>query len=449
MPSAKPYSPSCEDGAALDDRTVGRDRQLALLNERFQVATTAGSLRHTLLVGPHGAGKTHLVEVAMHRWNQTAPHPDRLRVARLPEDMVGIGSYADMLVDAIERLGASEATMAEARRLRTAGDETALQQMALGATDERVLVMVVENLNSLFASIGRRGQHAFRSWVDSSGQVLVLGTSPRPVEAARSGSEPWSDSFEVERLDALSLDEVTTLVAHLARQRGAPELAGYVSTPEGQARLQTVQQLAGGSPRIWTIFAEIVTLATLEELVPAVEDLLEGLVPYYQQRLWELPTTEQKLVVALAAPDLANAPVRQVAERAGVEAGTANVTLRRLEESGWVRGQKMPGTDQRSTWYELREPLFRHYLQYRQGHHDTIRLVVDLLRTRFEREVEAGTADTRYELAHAYLDAHGLGQRDDADAFARLPAELRHQPAPIAAVDQRTRTCATTPETAS
>jgi hypothetical protein len=186
-------------------------------------------------------------------------------------------------------------------------------------------------------------------------------------------------------------------------------VARYVATAEGRDRLATVQQLAGGSPRIWTMFADLVTVCRLEQLTPAIEDLLEGLVPAFQQRLWELAPSEQKLVLALASPELANAPVRVVAERAGLEVGTAGVTLRRLEESGWVRGQKMPGTDQRSTWYELREPLLRHYLQYRQGDRTTLGRTVELLRACSGPCPERAPVD--------------LGC--DANAFGRLPSELR------------------------
>jgi len=37
------------------------------------------------------------------------------------------------------------------------------------------------------------------------------------------------------------------------------------------------------------ILAGCASVELLDELVPAVEELLEKLVAYYQQRLWELP----------------------------------------------------------------------------------------------------------------------------------------------------------------
>jgi len=53
--------------------------------------------------------------------------------------------------------------------------------------------------------------------------------------------------------------------------------------------------------------------------------------------------------------------------------------LGRFAKSRWVRGVKMTGGDQRVTWYELREPLLRHYLAYRQGRTKPLAQTLDCL----------------------------------------------------------------------
>lgn len=460
--SPKPYTPHREDGADLDARTVGRQAILTTLAQRFQVASAIGTLQHSLLVGPRGSGKSHVIEVALHRLAHDPAGGVRFRIARLPEDVVGITSFSDMLLSIVERLGLAEGVLAVAREHRRRKEETALEGLILDELGGRILVVVIENLDRLFDGIGEHGQRAFRSWVETSRRILVLATSPLLIDAVRSRDEPWYGSFVIEPLHGLSTEEATALVAHLARQRGGADVAAYVEGPEGSRRLATIQRLAAGSPRLWTIFADVVTVPTLEAVVPAVEDLLEGLVPYYQQRLWELPANEQKIVMALAVSGSARAPAREVAERAGVEEGTAGVTLRRLEESGWVRGEKVPETDQRSTWYELREPLFRYYLQYRQGDTTSIRLVLELLQAWFEPSIRAGRpAETTEEiraslpprrdrraelllLAQDHLrqglrrpqksstvedgileQLEAVARHGDADAFGRLPVEIR------------------------
>jgi hypothetical protein len=48
------------------------------------------------------------------------------------------------------------------------------------------------------------------------------------------------------------------------------------------------------------ILSDCISVELLDELTPAVEGLLEGLVPYYQQLLWDLSANEQRLIRALA-----------------------------------------------------------------------------------------------------------------------------------------------------
>ena len=89
----RPFSPSQESPAVLSDRTVGRERDLEILVARLISAAQSGNRAHSLLIGPRGAGKTHLLNVAMHRARQ---HPDverRVVFVRFDEDAVGSAGH--------------------------------------------------------------------------------------------------------------------------------------------------------------------------------------------------------------------------------------------------------------------------------------------------------------------------------------------------------------------
>jgi hypothetical protein len=58
--------------------------------------------------------------------------------------------------------------------------------------------------------------------------------------------------------------------------------------------------------------------------------------------------------------------------------------LGRLATNRWVRAEKAPGTDQRATWYRIREPLLRHHLHYRSAVDQPLPLIVELLRAWFD-----------------------------------------------------------------
>ncbi|MGI8686786.1 MAG: tetratricopeptide repeat protein [Acidimicrobiales bacterium] len=368
-PAARPFTPTREDPAALDARTVGRAALLDRLVARIAAAAATGNLNHTLLVGPRGAGKTHALAVALHR-ARMLPESPALALVAVPEDNVGIVDYTGLL-----RFVASALGVAAPRP--QAVDVGAVEAAIGGHLAGRTLVLAVENLDRLFRKLGRGGQQDLRAWVETARCVLVVASTPLLFDAVKNRSEPWFGSFAVEHLDELTKEEGSALLTLL--RPGDAALAGFVATPTGQARLEALHQLTGGSPRLWTILADVVSVELLDELVPAVERLLEELVGYYQQRLWDLGPNEERIVEALATGP-ASRTATELAVQLGIDQKVVGTTLGNLETGRWVRGAKVVGTDQRSTWYQLREPLLRHHFQYRTGGTGLLALIVEMLR---------------------------------------------------------------------
>ncbi|MGH9278063.1 MAG: tetratricopeptide repeat protein [Acidimicrobiales bacterium] len=418
--SLRPFTPSREAPEALVDRTVGREDLLASIQRRLHIAAISRTRSHTLLVGPRGSGKTHVIDVALHGVRSET----RLVIARVDEDAVGIVTYADL---ALQLLQALEPTAASTRDVAT------IEKAIIEKLDGRVLVAVIENLARVFESLGTSGQRDFRSFVENTGQVVVLASTPLLFRAIGSRDEPWFGSFAIEHLEELTLDEGSELIRRLAQQDGDERFVEFLHTPKGRARLAALHHLAGGSPRLWMILTSCATVDLLDDLVPAVEELLEKLVTYYQQRLWELPGNEQKLVRELGTGP-PSASVGELAEACGLDERTAATALGRLADAGWVRREKLPGTDQRRSWYRLREPLLRHHFQYRQTDGEPLRLIVDILRIWFDAEerhaqlssVSPASVAERHVLAALRLDP----PRRSDNAYAerdvdRLLAEAR------------------------
>ncbi|MFL6161726.1 MAG: tetratricopeptide repeat protein [Jatrophihabitantaceae bacterium] len=399
----------------LSARTVGRDELIATVVRRLRTAATTGNRPHTLLVGPRGAGKSHLIRVALHR---LGPEPG-LVVAELDEDVVGLASYADILIEIHRRLAAP-----------TAGypgrDVAQLERRILELAGSRVIVLVIENLPRAFEAIGLDGQRDLRSFMETSGQIVILASAPLLFPAVSDRKEPWYGSFGIEHLPELDVTEGAELIRRISVANHETELPAYLQTEAGIARLSALNVLAGGSPRLWTIMSTCLNIELLDDLVVAVEQLLENLVTYYQQRLWELPSAEAQIVRALAlGPQSTTA--RELARQTGRDERTTASLLGRLIDAGWVTSEKLPGTDQRKTWYRLREPLLRHHFQYRGQEREPLRLIIDILRAWFD----PGTR--RQQL---------LSTRPSSQAERHLIASMRLDPpersdAPYAAGDLR------------
>jgi hypothetical protein len=358
----------------LSNRTVGRETILSTLDQRLLDAATSASRAHTLLIGPRGSGKTHLLNVAIYRAQQRPVVVERLAFVRFDEDAVGISRYDDLLHEVLVKLGPSRP--AGRRLIKTDQPERAVRE----ALNGRVLVLVIENLDRVFQALGLSGQQNFRAWVETTDQVMVLATAPLLFHGVRDRAMPWWGNFGISHLDELDLDQGRELLIRLARESDDLQLVDYLGTGEGLASLRAINEVAGGSPRIWTILSECLTVERLDELVPAVEALLEGLVPYYQQLLWDLSPVEQRLVRVLADGPHQAATVAELADAADVSQRVAATTLGRLADIRWVRPEKAPQLDQRSTWYRLQEPMVRHHFHYRSAADQPLPLIVEILK---------------------------------------------------------------------
>jgi AAA domain len=385
----RPFTPSQESVADLSDRTVGRDEILDILIDRLVSAAISRNRPHTLLVGPRGSGKTHLINVAIHRAQQLPDVRQRLRFVRFDEDAVGITRYLDILQEVLSALSPSQS--GNRRPTLPSNPEEAVAE-ALG---DQVLVLVIENLDRIFQAFGEGGQQDFRSWVENSGEVVVLATTPLLFPGVSDRALPWWGNFGISHLEELDVEQGRELLIRLARSSGDAALAEFLATDKGEARLRAINALAGGSPRIWMILFECLTVELLDELVPAVEALLEGLVPYYQQLLWDLSPVEQRLIRELADGPHQAATVAELAKAAGIEPRVAASTLGRLADIRWVRAEKVPELDKRASWYRLREPMLRHHFHYRSATDQPLPLIVEILRAWYD------PAERRTELARA------------------------------------------------
>lgn len=354
--SAPLYSPGTADAADLDARTVGREALLARLVARLGTASADGSRPHTLIVGPRGSGKTHAVRVTLHR--TLTEHAESILPLVIPEDALAIGSYADLLV---ELLRAHEPGTKHAR-----DDVVALERVILDIADGRMVLAVIENLDRVFDAIGEAGQGSLRAWVETSTAVTILATSPALFPGVSSRSRPWYGSFIIEELTELAAADAARIVAGAARERGNDALASYVESTDGLRRVAEIASLAGGAPRVWRMVADIADRDGLHAVTPVVTALLDRLTPAYQERLWQLPVGEQRLVVEIARGDGART-VSDLAAAVGISSQTASAALGRLVTARWVAAAKSETGDKRASWYDLTEPLVRHVLRYREG----------------------------------------------------------------------------------
>lgn len=403
----RPFTPSQEPVEDLERRTVGRDRLLDVLAQRFRDAASGRARPHTLLVGPRGSGKSHLLRVALARLDREEAVAGRLAVAEISEDGVGITRYGDLLFEIATKL------VSPANR---GWDVVDAESAILAGIGDRTLVLVIENLDRVFRAIGLAGQRDLRSWVETTGRVLLVAATPALFAGVQERTQPWFNGLILTPVEGLTPEQGRELLTNLARDKGDEKLAAFLDSGQGRARVEAIARLTGGSPRIWMVLSECITLDTLDALVPAVEALVESLVPYYQQLLWDLPDNHQAIVRQLADGVEAALTAADIAHRTLLTPQTVSKALSLLEAGRWVRAEKATGGDQRRTWYSLREPMLRHHFQWRSGRGAPLTLVVEILRAWFDH------GELRRGLAAAGM--RSPSERYLAEALAEAPRGL-------------------------
>lgn len=399
------YTPSLHDIDDLEARLVGAKRRHAEQTvSMVRRSVLNGGSHHILFVGPRGIGKTHVVSVCFHRLRNDEELRPRLALAWIREEHYGIASAADLLGRVMEAVRTDNpgADVPEG-----ASPEAELRALARN----RHVVIFAENLDDLFRRIGLHGQQVLRAVVQETGAVSLVATTPSLFPGVSAAESPFYGSFDTTHIDEMSLDEAHDLLLRVATLREDSDLIAALHRPETRRRLQVIQALAGGHPRIWMLFADSLSVGDIDELVPLFLKMLDDLTPYYQDRMRGLEGDQERIVTLLCDQPGALS-VGDIAERCGLEQRVASTAVGRLEGKGFVRRLSHTGRDRRRAYYELREPLLRLCLQVKESRGKPVQLIVEFLRGWYDRanvwdllaRVPAGSLAIDY-LRAAFLEA--------------------------------------------
>ena len=376
------FTPSLMSHATLEAIFVQREKLAKALVERVRDSALTPAKHHTLLIGPRGIGKTHLVALVYHRVKALEEVQDRLRIAWLREEEWGITSFMDLLLRILRALAEEHADAAlgekiEAIYARSSREEAerAAAELLTAYVGDRTLLILVENLDDVFGGLGEEGQQQLRAYLQNHPFSTLLATAQSLFGGVSVKTSPFYGFFNVHHLNAFSLDEAVQLLATIARLEGDGELADFIQTPKGRARIRAVHHLAGGNPRIYVILSQFLTRTTLDELVEPFMSMLDDMTPYYQARMQWLSPQQRKIVEFLIERRHA-VPVKDIAGRAFATHQTISSQLRTLREMGYVRSIPVG----RESRYELREPLMRMCVEVKKHRGKPIRLFVDFLR---------------------------------------------------------------------
>ena len=382
------FSPQRTDPEALEQILVQRHDLLAESVERVRDSVLTDNKHHLLFIGPRGIGKTNLVSLIVHRLKKLPKLQSKMRLAWLNEDETAT-SFLKLLIliyrDLTQRYP-DEFPAADLQRVY--GHKPDHARELLGASllehlGKRTLVVIMENLDSLFKDMPVEEQRTWRAFVQNHPVFATVGTAQSLFDGVSERTEPFFGFFDTRHLDNLTVDEAITLLRNVAKLNRDDKLEAYLATPTGHARVQAIHDLAGGNPRIYMIFSSFLTVELLDDLVrPFEETADQQLTSYYQERLRWL-SAQQREIVQYLCHQRFPVPVKQIAEGMFASHQTIANQLKILRDYRYVRGNERG----REVLYELSEPLMRLALQVKETNdRKPLSLIVDFLRVWYDKE---------------------------------------------------------------
>ena len=387
------FTPSILPADALEALLVKHEPLVKRLVEGVRQSALTPAKQQTLLIGPRGAGKTHLTALLYHRVHADQSLTAHLRIAWLREEAWGLTSFLDLLLRILSTLAAEYESRDLTERMarlydipRREGEHAALNLLK-DYVGHRTLLLLIENLDEVFAGLGERGQQALRAYLQQEARCTIVATVPGLFDAVQLRTSPFFGFFRVVHLAGLSFEEALALLAKIAMYQEKPELAAAIASPRGRARVRVVQHLAAGNPRLFVIFAGFLSVSTLDELVEPLLRTLDDLTPYYQARMAELPAQQRKIVAFLAETGAALS-VKVIARSCMLSQQATSSQLGTLVSKGYVRHVSVPTG--RESHYEVAEPLLRLCLAVKQQGGAPVGLLITFLRLWYTREELAG-----------------------------------------------------------
>lgn len=422
------FTPSLMKHQDLEEIFVQRHKLAQNIVELIRNSVITPSKHHMLLVGPRGIGKTHLVSLVYYRIREMDDLGDRLLIAWLREEEWGITSFLDLLLRIFRALQEEYGTPPSPPLAKGGGEVDSLlsplnkgggevdsfsllpplNKGGLGGLSERVealyqlppdaaeragakllkevignctLLLLMENLDEVFAGLGDEGQKRLRAFLQENACCTILATSQSLFNGVKLQTSPFYGFFRIHHLEDLTSEDATQLLANIARLEGDRELESFIQMPTGRDRIRAVHHLAGGSHRVYVIFSEFLTRESLDELVEPFMRMLDDLTPYYQARMqWLSP--QQRKIIEFLCDRRHPVPVKEIAQRCFMTHQTASGQLKDLREKGYVTSEAIG----RESFYELREVLMRFCLEVKKQRGETIQLFVDFLRLWYSKQ---------------------------------------------------------------
>ena len=369
-------------GFLTDDELVSsfcvRESELESILETLR-GCTAESNAHMIVLGSRGSGKTTLLLRAAAEARRDPALSENLLPVVFPEESYEIGSCGEFWLACLAHLADQAPRREDAsdlqrsyEELRIERDDRRLADRCLGAVlgfaerEGKRLVLVVENLNMVFADMRGAADDAWRlrHTLQTEPRIVLLASATSRFRQIDNPTEALYGFFRLIVLRPLDIGECAALWEGVSGRR-----------PAGRS-VRPMQILTGGNARLIAIVARFDSRFAFSALMDGLLNLIDDHTDYFKGHLDGLPPQERRVYLALAEL-WKPATTREIADRARLNSSACSAQLQRLCQRGAVEED---GGDRRRKRYYVTERLYNIYYLLRKRHGGAGHVVEVLIR---------------------------------------------------------------------
>lgn len=373
----------------LEKTLVGRKTILDRVESELLSKIKEGETYQKILIAPRGSGKTHLIKTLYTRLKANKKLENKIYIAYMVEDEVGISNYLDFLVRILEAFVRWKEKNSEElpdriyaiSDLPNENQEYALQELLLEYLGKNRGVILVENLNEIFDGMGRNGQEKLRSFVHEYNKLSFVATSQSLFEPIQDEHQPFYNFFSITHLQKLDLKGAVELLKVIAVVEGNKELLDSLGTPEMKGKIRAIFDLTQGNHRLLVSFYSFLKAEMKSDLSVVFTKTMNDLKPYYEQFVKNLPAQQQKIVKYLSLNHCAQKG-KDISRNCFMPQNTASKQLSELHIKGYIDKNK----EGKDVYYELKEPLMRICFEISESPDGIAKLFVDFLQVIYSSE---------------------------------------------------------------